>query len=162
MVQGKPQRPSRPVPGVRRRRVTRVVSALPAGTLLVAGTAWNHNDYTQQSVEVFYSTDHGATWSDRSSCASETGQPNTQGHGIWEPEFTVAGTGDLVCYFSDERPSSNGFAQVLAHVVSTDGGATWGSEVYDVAVQDESGTVLLANTNLGSASSGASRPTARC
>ena len=39
----------------------------------------------------------------------------------------MAGNGDLVCYFSDERPSANGYNQVLAHVVSTDGGASWGS-----------------------------------
>ncbi|MFF3137415.1 ricin-type beta-trefoil lectin domain protein [Streptomyces mirabilis] len=110
--------------------------ALPAGTLLASGTAWNRNDYTQQSVEVFISTDHGATWSYRSACNSESGMANSQGHGIWEPEFTVAGNGSLVCYFSDERPSSNGYPQVLAHVTSTDGGASWGSEVYDVAVQD--------------------------
>jgi hypothetical protein len=110
--------------------------SLPAGTLLAAGTAWLHNDYTQQSVEVFTSTDHGATWSYRSSCASESGMADTIGHGIWEPQFNIASNGSLVCYFSDERPSANGYAQVLAHVVSTDGGATWGSEVYDVAVQD--------------------------
>ncbi|MEY9931591.1 hypothetical protein ABH926_006240 [Catenulispora sp. GP43] len=114
----------------------RAEGSLPAGTLLASGTAWNHGDYTQQAVEVFASTDHGATWSYRSSCASESGTANSQGHGIWEPEFAVAGNGDLVCYFSDERPSANGYNQVLAHVVSTDGGATWGSEVYDVAVQD--------------------------
>jgi hypothetical protein len=110
--------------------------SLPAGTLLASGTAWNHNDYTQQAVEVFVSTDHGVTWTYRSSCTSESGMANSQGHGIWEPEFTVAANGSLVCYFSDERPSSNRYNQVLAHVVSTDGGATWGSEVYDVAVQD--------------------------
>ncbi|MEU6173646.1 ricin-type beta-trefoil lectin domain protein [Streptantibioticus parmotrematis] len=110
--------------------------SLPAGTLLAAGTAWNRNDYTQQAVEVFYSTDHGVTWNYRSSCTSESGMANTQGHGIWEPEFTVAGDGSLVCYFSDERPSTNRYPQVLAHVTSTDGGATWSSEVYDVAVQD--------------------------
>lgn len=109
---------------------------LAAGTLLAAGTAWNRNDFTQQAVEVFASTDHGATWTYRSSCATETGQANTTGHGIWEPEFTVAGNGSLVCYFSDERPSSNSYNQVLAHVVSSDGGRTWGSEVYDVAVQN--------------------------
>ena len=109
---------------------------LPAGTLLAAGTAWNHGDYTQQSVEVFASTNGGVSWSYRSSCAAESGLANTEGHGIWEPEFAVASNGDLVCYYSDERPSTNGYAQVLAHVVSTDGGATWGSEVYDVAVQD--------------------------
>ncbi|MBY8886086.1 ricin-type beta-trefoil lectin domain protein [Streptomyces sp. PTM05] len=110
--------------------------SLPAGTLLAAGTAWNRNEYTQQAVEVFYSTDHGVTWNYRSSCTSESGMANTQGHGIWEPEFTVAGDGSLVCYFSDERPSTNRYPQVLAHVTSTDGGATWSSEVYDVAVQD--------------------------
>ncbi|MEA9985614.1 ricin-type beta-trefoil lectin domain protein [Subtercola sp. RTI3] len=109
---------------------------LPAGTLLASGTAWNHGDYTQQAIEVFVSTNQGATWSYRSSCASETGQPNTIKHGIWEPEFDVAANGHLVCYFSDERPSSNNYNQVLAHVSSTDGGATWGTEVYDVAVQD--------------------------
>jgi hypothetical protein len=109
---------------------------LAAGTLLASGTAWNHGDYTQQAVEVFKSTDHGVTWSYLSSCASETGMANSTGHGIWEPEFDVAANGDLVCYFSDERPSTNGYAQVLAHVVSTNGGASWGSEVYDVAVQN--------------------------
>ena len=109
---------------------------LPAGTLLASGTAWNHGDYTQQAIEVFISTDHGISWSYRSSCASESGQPNTIMHGIWEPEFNVASNGDLVCYFSDERPASNNYNQVLAHVASTDGGATWGGEVYDVAIQD--------------------------
>jgi hypothetical protein len=110
--------------------------SLAAGTLIASGTAWNRNNYTAQAIEVFISTDHGATWSYRSSCTSESGQANSQGHGIWEPDFAIAGNGSLACYFSDERPSSNNYPQVLAHVVSTDGGATWGSEVYDVAVQD--------------------------
>ncbi len=107
---------------------------LPAGTILAAGTAWNRGDYTQQEIEVFVSTDQGASWSYRSSCASESGMTNTTGHGIWEPEFDVAANGNLVCYFSDERPSVNGYSQVLAHVASTDGGASWGGEVYDVAI----------------------------
>jgi hypothetical protein len=110
--------------------------SLPAGTLLAAGTAWVTDDYTEQAIEVFYSTDDGVTWQYRSSCASESGEADTEGHGIWEPEFSVASDGDLVCYFSDERPSTDDYNQVIAHVVSTDGGLTWGSEVYDVAVQD--------------------------
>ena len=110
--------------------------SLAAGTLLASGTAWVKNDFTQQAIEVFISTDHGATWSYRSSCTSESGQANTTGHGIWEPDFNVDANGNLLCYFSDERPSSNNYNQVLAHVASSDGGATWGSEVYDVAVQD--------------------------
>ncbi|WP_022883037.1 sialidase family protein [Gryllotalpicola ginsengisoli] len=109
---------------------------LPAGTILAAGSAYNIGDFSNQAIEVYYSTDQGATWTYRSSCASESGQPNTEGHGIWEPEFDVAANGDLVCYFSDERPSSNNYNQVLAHVVSTDGGLTWAPEVYDVAIQN--------------------------
>jgi len=109
---------------------------LPAGTILAAGTAWNHNDYTQQAVEVFVSTDQGSTWTYRSSCATESGMANSQGHGIWEPEFDVAANGDLVCYFSDERPSTDNYPQVIAHVASTNGGASWGPEVYDVAIQN--------------------------
>ncbi|MGW7539085.1 ricin-type beta-trefoil lectin domain protein [Amycolatopsis sp. NPDC054798] len=113
----------------------RALGSLPAGTLLAAGTAWNHGDYTQQAVEVFASTDQGKSWTYRSSCAAESGMANTIGHGIWEPEFETTSHG-LVCYFSDERPSANGYAQVLAHTVSADGGLTWGNEVYDVAVRN--------------------------
>lgn len=105
-----------------------------AGTLLVSGSALP--DFTQQSIDVFVSTDHGYTWSYLSSCASESGQPNTAGHGIWEPDFQIDKAGNLVCYFSDERQSGNQYNQLLGHVVSTNGGQTWGSEVYDVAVQD--------------------------
>ena len=108
----------------------------PAGTLLAAGTAWVHNDYTQQAIEVFRSADQGHTWAYLSSCASESGLANTIGHGIWEPEFQIDSAGHLVCYFSDERQSGAGYNQLLGHVISTDGGQTWGSEVYDVAVQD--------------------------
>jgi hypothetical protein len=116
--------------------VPQTLGSLSAGTLLAAGTAWVRNNYTQQAIEVFKSTDGGVNWSYLSSCTSESGQANTQGHGIWEPNFTVDSAGELVCFFSDERPSSNNYPQVIAHVVSTNGGTSWGSEVYDVAVQD--------------------------
>jgi hypothetical protein len=109
---------------------------LPAGTLLAAGTAWNRRDFRQQAIMVFISRDHGATWSYRSSCASEAMQVNNEGHGIWEPQFVITADDSLNCFFSDERPSAEGFAQVIAHVRSTDGGATWGPEVFDVAVRD--------------------------
>lgn len=61
---------------------------------------------------------------------------STQGHGIWEPNFNISVNGNLICYFSDERPLTNNHNQIIAHVASTEGGATWGNEVYDVAVQD--------------------------
>jgi hypothetical protein len=109
---------------------------LPAGTVLAAGQAQVPGDFRQQALEVFASTDHGVTWHYRSSCASESGQPDTPGHGLWEPSFAVAADGRLVCYFSDERWAGSGYRQLIGHVVSRDGGLTWGSEVRDVAVGD--------------------------
>jgi hypothetical protein len=109
---------------------------LPAGTLFAAGTAWSRGDFRQQAMEVFVSRDGGANWTYRSSCASEALQVNNEGHGIWEPFFAITADGSLNCYFSDERPSADGFAQVLAHVRSTDGGVTWGPEIFDVAVRN--------------------------
>jgi hypothetical protein len=109
---------------------------LPAGTLFAAGTAWNRQDFRQQAIMVFISRDRGATWSYRSVCASEALQVNNEGHGIWEPQFVITADGSLNCFFSDERPSAEGFAQVIAHVRSTDGGATWGPEIFDVASRD--------------------------
>ncbi len=110
---------------------------LAAGALLAAGTAWKHGDFTHQDMEVYVSLDEGRHWSYRSSCTRESGMPDTHGRGIWEPSFAIAANGELVCYFSDERPSIHGYNQVLAHVASTDGGKTWGSEVFDVAIHDD-------------------------
>jgi hypothetical protein len=109
---------------------------LPAGTLFAAGTAWNRRDFRQQAMEVFVSRDGGANWTYRSSCASEALQVNNEGHGIWEPFFAITADGSLNCFFSDERPSADGFGQVIAHVRSTDGGATWGPEIFDVGIRD--------------------------
>ncbi len=109
---------------------------LPAGTLFAAGTAWNRGDFRQQAMEVFISRDGGANWTYRSSCVSESLQVNNEGHGIWEPFFTMTADGSLNCFFSDERTSADGFAQVIAHVRSTDGGATWSPEITDIAIHD--------------------------
>jgi hypothetical protein len=114
----------------------RAESDLPAGALLAAGTAWKHGDFTHQDMEVYASLDGGSDWTYRSSCTREKGMPDKHGVGIWEPSFAIAANGELVCYFSDERPSVRGFNQVLAHVASTDGGKTWGPEVFDVAIHD--------------------------
>ncbi len=116
--------------------LSRTVGDLPAGTLLAAGTAWRRGDFRQQRIEVFVSRDHGKSWHYRSDCAAESQMGKTPGHGIWEPAFAIAGNGDLACYFSDERPSAHGYSQILAHTVSSDGGRTWGHEVRDVAIKD--------------------------
>lgn len=108
-------------------------TSLPEGTLLLAGN-FEAGNVADQDLEVYRSDDHGQSWSYLSSCA--TG--GHSGAGTWEPYLQVDGYGNLVCYFSDERQNGSGYSQFIGHVVSTDGGHTWGSEVMDAGVNNGS------------------------
>jgi hypothetical protein len=110
------------------------VNNLPAGTILLAGSSVMSNPiggYLEQQLEIYYSLDHGLTWSYRGTADSTDGSHG----GIWEPNLQVASNGDLVMYYSDER-SSPTYNQFLGERVSTDGGLTWGAEQQVVAVPD--------------------------
>ncbi len=104
----------------------RALGATPAGTLLL-GTSEGAAGTIGHELKVFRSDDGGRTWKYLSSCARGAG-------GLWEPYFGLDRAGRLVCYFSDERRPA--YSQFLGHVVSTDGGRTWGPERADVAVAD--------------------------
>lgn len=115
--------------------VPRTANGLNAGDLLAAGTAWDEGNFTAQKIEVFKSTDHGASWQYLSNCTQTSGQPNTIGQGIWEPWFLLAPNNTLACFISDERPSGSPTnSQIIGHYTSTNGGASWsGSITPDVA-----------------------------
>lgn len=110
-------------------------NGLTAGDILAAGTAWDVGDYTAQKVEVFRSTNQGSSWSYVSTCTTTSGEPNTWGHGIWEPWFVQTEDGTLACFISDERPSGGSTNnQIIGHYESTNGGSSWsGSITQDVA-----------------------------
>lgn len=108
--------------------VPRTIPGLNQGDILAAGTAWDVGDYSAQKVEVFRSTDDGATWQFLSNCTQTTGQPNGWGHGIWEPTFLVADNDTLACFISDERPANTPTNnQLIGHYTSSNGGVTWSS-----------------------------------
>ncbi|MFD7311665.1 ricin-type beta-trefoil lectin domain protein [Promicromonospora sp. NPDC059942] len=110
--------------------VPRAINGLAAGDVLAAGTAWQVGDYSTQKVEVFRSTDRGATWQFLSNCTQTSGQPDTWGHGIWEPVFLVTEDDRLACFISDERPANTPTNnQVIGHYTSSDGGRTWSSSM---------------------------------
>ena len=109
------------------------VGSLPAGTLLLAGSSQYFNPF-QQQIELYASSNGGSAW--RYLSTVETRAVGGPG-GIWEPCVQVAGNGSLVVYYSDERMKAQHYNQLLAHRNSTDGGLTWGAEVYDVAVPDD-------------------------
>src|SRR5580704_15277850 len=103
--------------------------SLPAGTLLLAGNS-ETNNVNSHRMEVWYSTNQGQTWQFRGLVDQSTNQ------GLWEPRLDVSSSGQLVCYYSDERFQSSGYNQLLGERVSPDGGLTWGQETFVCAVAD--------------------------
>lgn len=93
----------------------RQLGDLPAGTLLWAASV--SAQARPMSIRVWRSGDIGRTWSYLSDCATTTGTG-----GLWEPEFSVAADGRLVCHYSDETDPAH--SQKLMEVRSSDG-VTW-------------------------------------
>ena len=105
-----------------------------AGTVLAAGNSIPE-DRSQTKLDVYASTDGGRTWSFVSTVASGgRAVPQAGESPVWEPEFALDADRELVCYFADERHGDDGYAQLVAHRRSLDGGRTWEEEVVDAAV----------------------------
>jgi Ricin-type beta-trefoil lectin domain-like len=88
-----------------------------AGTLLWAASVGQDEPNRRMALRIWKSTDLGRNWSYLSSCATATSSG-----GLWEPEFSVASDGKLVCHYSDETDSA--YSQKLVEVRSSDG-ITW-------------------------------------
>lgn len=110
--------------------VPETIGDLPAGTILCAGNSIP-TDLSQTKIDLYKSTDDGASWSFVSSIASGgAAQPVNGETPVWEP-FLMVYESQLVAYYSTQADPSRG--QKLSHKVSADGGETWGGEVDDVA-----------------------------
>jgi hypothetical protein len=96
----------------------RAVGALPAGTLLYAVSIGQQTPALPMRHPIYRSNDGGATWTYLSECGRGK-RAGGMGSGIWEPEFTVARNGHLVCMFADE--TEPGHSQVLKIMHSVDG-----------------------------------------
>lgn len=117
--------------------VHRTSGDLQPGTLLLAGNA-TRNDrqgrVVAEDLQLYVSRDGGHTWHYRSSIVAGSGHPgSTTNQGVWEPCIVILDDGRMVAYYSSEGHKAEGYNQVLAHKVSTDGGRHWGPEVLDVA-----------------------------
>ncbi|WP_419992583.1 exo-alpha-sialidase [Streptomyces boninensis] len=97
----------------------------PAGTLLLAGNI-EPGANTRSDFVLWRSTDHGASWDFQSIVQTGGGTDGAPhgGSGVWEPFLTLDGEGRLAMFFADERRQPER-AQVIAHIVSEDGGETW-------------------------------------
>ena len=108
------------------------VGALEAGTLLWAGSIGGTSKTVPMHIGIYSSTDGAATWHYLSDCAVARGPRPTTG-GLWEPEFTIASDGALVCFYSDETQPHH--SQLLNQVRSYDG-VHWSAPEHTVAIVD--------------------------
>lgn len=105
---------------------------LPKGTLICIGDAVPM-DLSKTSLDMYYSTDLGRTWTYKSTVA--IGGKNIMGDDpVWEP-FILYYNNKLICYYSDETDPK--YAQKIVHRTSTDG-IHWSDAVDDVAWEKES------------------------
>lgn len=96
------------------------IGAMPAGTLLYAASWGADQDGRAMENRIYQSADGGTTWNYLSLCGKGRIPKNHKDpSGIWEPEFGIAKSGELVCYYSDETLA--GHSQILAEVTSRDG-----------------------------------------
>lgn len=114
--------------------------SVPEGTLLCAGNIIP-GDFSSTSLRLYESRDGGRTWSYMSEIISggrawtDHSEAPDENRPVWEPFLYTTKTGDLICFYSDERfQHSHGYNQLLAHKVSRDGGYTWEEAVVDVAM----------------------------
>ena len=104
----------------------RAFAGLPKGALLFACNALGN--FSSTAIQLYASTDGGATWQFLSTVA-QGGPPDTTNGAtpVWEP-FLLLHEDRLICYYSDQRDPN--FGQKLAHQTSTDL-RTWGPVVDD-------------------------------
>jgi hypothetical protein len=106
------------------------IGTMPAGTLLWSGSfGADAGDNRRMSIDLWASTDHGATWSKLSTVLTA---PNTGG--LWEPEMHVNAEGQLTLYYSDETQQPT-HSQALMEVFSADG-ITWSAPYPVVSLAD--------------------------
>ncbi|MDB5052222.1 MAG: hypothetical protein JWM44_272 [Bacilli bacterium] len=103
------------------------------GDVLVASRSviWG----TSYQLKVFKSTDMGVNWSYLSTIDQNNGTPGSLGNpdkGVYEPHFYFLDNGNLAVMYANEKhvTESPSYSQIISERVSTDNGATWGSETW--------------------------------
>jgi hypothetical protein len=129
----------------------RTVGALKAGTVLLSASAVCNGDngrMASMQLQLYGSTDQGRGWNYIGAVADGTAELP-----VWEPHLLILDDGKLVTYYSSETHKKDGYNQLLSHKLSTDGGKSWGPEVYDTAMPggvERPGMVIVARLADGS------------
>ncbi|NQX61586.1 family 16 glycoside hydrolase [Paenibacillus qinlingensis] len=86
-------------------------------------------------LKVYKSTNGGTNWSYLSTIDEKTGAPGTLGNpdkGVYEPHMQILSDGTLAVMYANEKhvTESPSYSQIISEKLSTNGGASWGSEIY--------------------------------
>jgi len=112
--------------------MARTVGLLKAGTVLLSASAVCNGDngrMASMQLQLYGSNDQGKSWQYRGSVVDGTAELP-----VWEPNLLVLDDGRLVTYYSSETHKLDGYNQLLSHKVSSDGGKSWGEEIFDTAM----------------------------
>jgi len=106
---------------------------LPDGDILLAtrSVRWQES----YRLPVYRSSDSGRTWTKASDIDSNEGIPGALGNpdkGVYEPHFYQLSPTLLAVMYSTERhvTETPSYSQTVAEKLSTDGGHTWGKEIW--------------------------------
>lgn len=118
------------------------VGNLTKGTIILAGNIFDDDPYTVSRIVLYKSTDGGYTWSFLSQvdsggpCIYDPSTTSTTTT-VWEPFLGLSSSGQLVCYYSDERQKSDGVLQSVCLRASSDG-INWGTLTNVAAITNTS------------------------
>ncbi|MDK2808722.1 MAG: hypothetical protein PWP24_1459 [Clostridiales bacterium] len=118
------------------------VGNMPAGTIILAGNIFDDSPMTQSRIVLYKSLDGGNSWSFLSEvdnggpCVYDPSTKSTTTT-VWEPFLGLSKSGDLVCYYSDERQKQNGVLQAVSFRTSKDG-VNWGALANVAAINNVS------------------------
>ena len=106
---------------------------LPNGRVLLAGRSvrWQES----YRLPVFESLDAGHTWHPKSVIDAAEGTPGSLGKpdkGIYEPQMGLLADGRLSVQYANEKhvTETPSYSQIISQKLSSDGGATWGPEIW--------------------------------
>gem|GEM_PF-319660 len=106
---------------------------MPNGDILMAARSvrWQES----YRLYVYKSTNLGASWSYLSTIDQNNGTPGSLGSpdkGVYEPHMGFLADGRLAVFYANEKhvTESPSYSQIISEKISSDGGATWGSEIF--------------------------------
>ncbi|MFC5446992.1 family 16 glycoside hydrolase [Paenibacillus aestuarii] len=109
------------------------LAQLPNGDIVLAMRSVRWQESYQ--LKVYKSTNNGTNWSYLSMIDQNNGSPGALGNpdkGVYEPHLGFLNDGSLTVMYANEKhvTENPSYSQIISQKISTDGGATWGNEIF--------------------------------